>query len=85
MQPSMVARMMRTRHLQLVPDSGKERRSLAGETSAEEIEVADQTIDLVLPEVMRGRTTRRFSAMDAKSLVTSRVVALTLRASRELL
>lgn len=85
LQPSMVARMMRTKHLQLVLDSGKERRSLAGETSAKEIKVADQIVDLVLPEVMRGRTTRRFSALDAKNLVTSSVFALTLRASKELL
>ena len=57
MQPSMVVRMMKTRHLQLVPDSGKERRSLAGKTSIEETEVVDKMIDLVLLEVERRRNT----------------------------
>ena len=90
MLPSVVAQLMRVRHLQFVPAHGRERRRLAGETSVEEIVEADQimvtvqTVDLVLPEMMGGRTTRRFSAMDAESLVTSRVVVLTLRANKDL-
>ena len=54
---SMIVLMMRIKHLQLAPHSAKERRSLVGETSTEETEVADQMADLVVPEVMRGRTT----------------------------
>ena len=90
LQPSVVSRLVRVRHLQLVPVRGKERRSLAGETSVEEIVEADQimvtdwTVDLVLLEMMGGRTTRRFGAMDAESLVTSRIIVLTLRANKEL-
>ena len=79
-----VAQLMRVRHLQLSLVHGKERRSLAGETSVEEIMVADQMVDQVLPEVMRGRTTRRFSAMDVERLVTLRVIVLILRENREL-
>ena len=51
LQPSMGMPMMRIKRLQLVPVIIKERRSLTGKTSTEEIVMIEYMTDQVLPKI----------------------------------
>ena len=73
---------MRNRHLQLVPVIRKERRGLLGKTSTEKIVMIEGMMDRVIPITKTKGIIRKCNASVAKSLVTSREIALRRRVSK---
>ena len=82
LQPSMGILMMRTRLLKLNPVIRKERRSLIGETSIEEIVMIEDMIDRFLPEIKTEGIIRKCNALIAKNLVILNEIYLRKRVRR---